>query len=130
MKIGLALGIIGVFLLFIILLFGVKAFLPKNNQVTGNTASVPTGKVQEIKLGFDFNNYKYNPETIELKKDVTTRIVGDSALKGCLTSLIIPELGVRHSFLKNKIVEFVPNKAGTFTFSCSMGMARGKVIVR
>ena len=51
-------------------------------------------------------------------------------LKGCLRSFTIPNLGIKKIFTESdNILEFMPDKKGTFGFSCSMGMGIGKLIV-
>ena len=50
---------------------------------------------------------------------------------GCSEEVVIPEFGVR-KFLpahKETVVEIQPQKAGSYEFTCGMGMLRGRLIV-
>jgi plastocyanin domain-containing protein len=85
--------------------------------------------MQIVQLSWGVLNYK--PEVIEVKAGMPVRIEGDiSRLRGCYRSFIIPSLGVVGTFSEAKpYIDFVPEKKGTFAFSCTMNMARGKIIV-
>ena len=88
-----------------------------------------TGGVQVVNLSMGSGNY--TPEVIRVKKGIPVRIVADlSKVQGCFRSFLIPQLGVRTYFSdKSDSVEFTPTEAGTFAFSCSMGMGRGTLVV-
>lgn len=111
---------------------GAASSQPSSQQVTG-AASVVEAKlvngVQEATLSWGKLNY--NPETIKAKKGVPLRITADmQRLSGCFQSFRIADLGVTKAFTENdNVIEFTPQKSGTFTFGCSMGMGAGKLIV-
>jgi plastocyanin domain-containing protein len=46
--------------------------------------------------------------------------------------LLIPDFEVKQPLpgLKETVVDFVPDKAGTFPFSCGMQMMKGTLVVR
>lgn len=87
-----------------------------------------SGDVQEVVLGM--KNYNYFPETIEVNSGQPVRVRMDSSAQGCFRDFTIRALGVK-KYLANvdDYVEFTPNKPGTYTFSCSMGMGLGTLIV-
>ena len=85
--------------------------------------------IQEVTLSWGKLNY--NPQVIIVKKDVPVRITADvNRLQGCFRSLLIQEFKVRKSFPeRDNTIEFIPNKAGDFPFSCAMGMGTGTLRV-
>lgn len=93
------------------------------------SATVNNDGVQRVSLSF--GNFNYTPDTIRVKRGVPVEITGDaSKLRGCFSSFVVPELNVWGQFTpaKNKIA-FTPSRAGTFKFSCAMGMGAGRLIV-
>ncbi len=141
MKLGMIIGIISI-LVFVTAIF----FVAKTVQgtLTGNAVAEPKEEpaggvvikngVQEVTLSYKRypEGYKFNyyPEIIEVKKNMPVRILGDNSLSGCYTSFNILGLGIQHSFLKDKVLEFTPAKTGEFTFSCAMSMGGGKLVVK
>jgi hypothetical protein len=74
----------------------------------------------------------YQPSEVKLKKGVPARlrfIRKDTG--GCSEELVIPAFGVRKALpgLTETVVEFTPDKAGTFPFTCGMGMMKGQLVV-
>ena len=73
----------------------------------------------------------YEPNVLTVKRGIPVdwRISADSFL-GCADTLILPALGVntRINPGQNR-VSFTPTQTGRFTYSCSMGMIRGTLIV-
>lgn len=120
------------------------------NSVTGNVlergtdtiqpSAEPTepspgslGNVKEVTL--QFKDYNYYPNTIEVKKGQTLRLVGDlqssNKLIGCFSYVRIPDFGVQKRLSAgDNVIEFVADKEGTFPFSCGMNMGRGQVVVQ
>lgn len=86
--------------------------------------------VQEISLTVQGGSYMPNP--IVVKKGVPVRLVADlSSVRGCASSIVIPEFNVRKSFRQgDNSVEFTPDKSGTFEFGCSMWMYTGRIVVQ
>jgi len=134
MQLGKLLGIIGIILIGIFLLVAIRNYF-SNAPVTGSGSivqDVNAGNdkdVQVVNLGI--KDYNYYPNTINLKYNVPAKIVVDTnKVKGCLQSIVIPDFGIR-KFVKanDNIISFTPNKKGTFSFSCSMGMGFGKIVV-
>ncbi|MDR3311979.1 MAG: sulfite exporter TauE/SafE family protein [Spirochaetaceae bacterium] len=52
------------------------------------------------------------------------------SINGCNNRMIIPEYGIEHRFTSgDNIIEFTPEKAGKFRYSCWMGMIRSSITV-
>jgi uncharacterized protein len=77
-------------------------------------------------------NYKgYSPNVFTLKKDVPVRwYVNVEQMTGCTNEIIIPSLKISKKLsIGQNIIEFTPTKEGNMSFSCWMGMVRGKFII-
>ncbi len=57
--------------------------------------------------------------------------IDSSQAVGCAQVLVMSEFGVRERLLPNKvnIINFTPEKKGTYKFTCNMGMTSGAFIV-
>ncbi len=125
------------FLLLVVLLAssiirGIAAEMPVREQRPSEIQPyIPESQegMQIVELSWGVLNYK--PEIIEVKANVPVRIKADmTRLRGCYRSFTIPALGVVGTFTEKKpYIDFFPTKKGEFTFSCTMNMARGKIIV-
>jgi len=52
------------------------------------------------------------------------------AINGCNRTMVIPEYGLQHEFAPGEnVLEFTPTQAGTYRYSCWMGMIRGTITV-
>jgi hypothetical protein len=74
----------------------------------------------------------YEPSEVRLKKGVPVRlrfIRKDTG--GCSEELLIPDFGVKRTLpgLGETVVEFTPDKVGTFPFTCGMKMLKGQLVV-
>ena len=107
----------------------VGAFVLVNGNVKENPdEEIKGNNIQEITLGI--KNYNYYPNTITVKEGIPVRISLDKSVTGCLRSFTIRDFGVAKVLrTPEDYIEFVPDKKGTFTFACSMGMGKGKLIV-
>jgi Ni/Co efflux regulator RcnB len=75
----------------------------------------------------------YQPASFNLRKGVPARIEFVRQVEGaCGEEIVIPEYGVKRELPLNKsvVVEFTPDKAGEYVFTCGMNMLRGKIVVR
>ena len=132
MQSGKLLGIIGIILISVFLLVSIRNYFSWNSintNVIGEVGANDNSNGQVIELGM--KNYNYYPNTINLKYNVPAKIVVDTnQVKGCLKSIVIPDFGIRKLVTdRDNVISFTPNKKGTFSFSCSMGMGFGKIIV-
>ena len=73
----------------------------------------------------------YSPDVLTVVQGVPVEwsVFGGKNL-GCANTLILPAFGV-NTYIKSGMntVRFTPTKTGRFTYSCSMGMIRGTMIV-
>ena len=87
------------------------------------------GGVQEVAITVKGG---YEPATVRVRHGQPVRLVFDrQETSSCSEEVVVGEFGIR-KFLpafKKTIVEFTPRKAGTYDFSCGMGMLHGKLIV-
>jgi len=116
--------------LAIILLAGGYFMLGSSSSqgsVTGNVIAAG-GQVQEVVLGM--KDYNYYPDTVTVEAGKTVRISLDESVYGCFRDFTIREFGIQEYLVTPEdVVEFVPEKKGTYTFACSMGMGTGRLIV-
>ena len=74
----------------------------------------------------------YTPSVINATAGTPLRIVFDrKETSGCSEEVTIPAFGIR-AFLKanaKTTVEITPTTAGTYEFTCGMGMLRGRIVV-
>ena len=124
-----------VLIISVLTVLGLFAFA--SNKMVGNTDSTPLtgavvsqGQAQDVKLSFINYNYVLEPST--LKAGVPVRMEVDmSTVYGCMRDVRIPAFGVS-KYVKegDNVIEFTPNKAGTFNIACSMNMGRGTFTVK
>ncbi|MBS3174458.1 cupredoxin domain-containing protein [Candidatus Woesearchaeota archaeon] len=127
MKNKLSLYIIGILVIIVI----ASHFMLRNNEnnITGNTTATTSNEsIQKIVIGM--KNYNYYPNVIKVKSGIPVSISLDKSVDGCFRDLTIRKLGI-HKYLRTSkdTIEFIPAKAGEYTFACSMGMGTGKLIV-
>lgn len=116
-------------LLAIIISACIILFLTTNKSETKNYDDNST-EVQIVKLYLSGGKYILDPP--EIKKDIKVRLIGDiSKLPGCSRAIVIPEFGVSKVLSSSSnVVEFMPDKIGTFNIACSMNMYSGQITVR
>lgn len=75
----------------------------------------------------------YSPNVIEAKKGQKLKInfKRDEDVS-CSEYVVMPDFKVRKRLpaFETTVVEFTPEKEGEYEFTCSMGMYRGKIIVK
>ncbi len=97
---------------------------PPISQTTASSAQ----EAQNIVISE--KNFNYYPQTIRVKEGQLVRISLDSSVGGCLRSFTIPAFGVQKNLATPQdVIEFTPDKKGTFKFACSMNMGTGTLIV-
>ena len=117
-----------IFAFLIIIAGGIFLFTKgeAKQDITGNV--IANNEIQKITLGI--KNYNYYPNTIKVKAGIPVRINLDESVRGCYRSFVIRDFGIaKRLATPEDYVEFIPSKKGTYTFACSMGMGRGKIIV-
>mgnify|MGYP001189966961 CR=1 FL=1 len=100
-------------------------FAPKSAA----TAQSAADGTQEVTIGVEGG---YSPSEVRVRKGSAVRLVFDRKEKSpCSEELVISELGVRR-FLKpfeKTAIEFTPQQAGSYEFTCGMNMLRGRIVV-
>ncbi len=88
-----------------------------------------TGAVQELTITVKGS---YDPPTVRVRRGTPVRLVFDrQETSSCSEEVVLPDFKIRR-FLpahQRTAVEFTPDKAGSFDFTCGMGMLHGKVVV-
>ena len=112
-------------------LFGLNyfdRFFLKNNEEKVNV-KVVSGK-QVIEMTVDSSGY--SPNFFVVKKDAPVKwvIYGKNVL-GCQGYFVVPLLGISQALKEGEnVFEFDPKNFSEISFSCGMGMFRGKIIIK
>lgn len=104
--------------------------LSTTKSLTGNTISnIVNSNVQEINMNIDSSGY--SPNSFVLKKGVPVKWnVNINQLTGCNKEIIAKDFAIDKVLKEGaNLIEFTPDKTGTFTFSCGMGMLRGSFLI-
>lgn len=117
-----------------IILVGGFVFVNAGSKgVTGNVindeGNVIQGDMQRVVLSQDGFNY----EDVEVKAGQPISLSADSSVRGCLRSVVFNFDGKKYSkYLKSEseVLELPALKKGSYTFSCTMGMGFGKLVVK
>lgn len=98
-------------------------------STTKSAVSTLSKNTQIVKLSVSGGNYVLVPST--LKKDVPVRLEADlSKMQGCSRAVVISAFNVnKYLTAEDSVIEFTPDKAGTFNIACSMNMYRGTFTV-
>ena len=92
-------------------------------------AAAGLGGVQEVTIAVRGG---YEPAHVRVKAGAPVRLVFDrQETSGCSEEVVLPEFGIRR-FLppyQKTAVEFTPERAGSFDFTCGMSMLRGRLTV-
>lgn len=106
---------------------------PKDSQAAAASKAPPApakaDAVQEVTITVAGG---YEPSQVQLKKGVPARLrFLRKETSGCSAELLIPDFGVKQALvaLSETVVEFTPDKAGTFPFTCGMRMLKGQLVV-
>ncbi|MEX1257769.1 MAG: cupredoxin domain-containing protein [Gemmatimonadota bacterium] len=92
-------------------------------------AGVGAGGVQEVEIVVQGG---YEPSQVRVRRGIPVRLVFDRReTSGCSEEIVLPAFGIR-KFLpahSRTAVEFTPESAGEFDFTCGMSMLRGRLTV-
>jgi plastocyanin domain-containing protein len=100
-------------------------FLGERQQVR----AVSTGGVQQVQVRVKGG---YEPDVIVVEKGRPVRLdFYRDETSGCSDTVVFGDFGIARPLaaFKTTSVEFTPDKAGEFTFTCGMNMLRGRLIV-
>jgi plastocyanin domain-containing protein len=92
-------------------------------------ANVESAGIQEIKVTVKGG---YSPDVIVVKKNIPVRInFYRDETADCSDTIVFGDFKIRKPLpaFKTTPIEFTPKKSGEYTFTCGMGMMRGKLIV-
>lgn len=92
-------------------------------------AEVTGSGVQEIKITVKGG---YSPDVILVKRGIPVKLdFYRDETASCSDQVIFGDFGIARDLPPHKTtaIEFTPEKAGEFTFTCGMNMLRGKLIV-
>jgi plastocyanin domain-containing protein len=101
-------------------------FFGPRERVAATTAA---GGVQEIQVTVKGG---YAPDVIVVKQNRPVRLdFYRDETASCSEQVRFPDFGIARDLpaFKTTPVEFTPDKAGEFTFTCGMNMMRGKLVV-
>lgn len=98
-------------------------------QAQGTTQTAMEGGVQVVRSTLSSGRY---PD-IAVQAGVPVKWIIDApegSINGCNNRMILPAYGIEHKFVVGEnVVEFTPDKAGKFAYSCWMGMIRATITV-
>ena len=112
----------GIFLIALVLwyFFGERAKVSAEENESG---------VQEIGITVKGG---YSPDVVVVKQGIPVKLnFYRDETSSCSEQVIIGDLGIARDLpaFKTTAVEFTPQKAGEFSFTCGMNMLHGKLIV-
>ncbi|MDP9179004.1 MAG: cupredoxin domain-containing protein [Gemmatimonadota bacterium] len=93
------------------------------------SAAVTDAGVQEVKITVKGG---YSPDVIVVKRGVPVKLdFFRDETASCSDQVIFGDFGIARDLApyKTTSIEFTPDKAGEFTFTCGMNMLRGKLVV-
>lgn len=88
------------------------------------------GKTQKIEIEVIGG---YTPSVISLIKNRPTRLIFyRQENSSCSEEVVLSDFKIRKKLpaFQKTVIEFTPDKAGEFEFTCGMGMLHGKIIVQ
>lgn len=74
----------------------------------------------------------YSPSLVSLIKNRPTRLIFHrQETSSCSEEVVLPDFKIRKKLpaFQKTVIEFTPDQAGEFEFTCGMGMLHGKIIV-
>lgn len=93
-------------------------------------ASFEEKNLQEVKITVKGG---YTPDVIVVRKGIPVRLnFYRDETSDCSDTVVFGDFNIRKPLpaFKTTAVEFTPDREGEYTFTCGMGMLKGKLIVR
>ena len=92
-------------------------------------STITKANIQEVVMTVDYKGY--SPNVFTIKKGVPVKwTINVKQMTGCTNEIIVPDLGIKKKLqYGTNVIQFTPTKVGDLSFSCWMGMVRGKFIV-
>lgn len=135
------LKVAGILIIFFVLYnlnfqFGLTNYLTAKEQTVDHTSQIGTGvdkDAQLIKAVYSQSN-DIQPSTFEVKvgQPVRFEVAALDDGTGCMSTIMIPGLWNNPQPLRKGqtiVMEFTPQKTGTFQITCAMGVPRGAITV-
>jgi plastocyanin domain-containing protein len=99
--------------------------------VAGRQASeavTDAGGVQEVRIRVAGG---YDPAHVRVKRGPIRLVFDRQETSGCSEEVVLPEFGIRRYLPAHEetVIEFTPERAGRYEFTCGMSMLRGSVTV-
>ena len=92
-------------------------------------ATVQSSRIQEVNVVVKGG---YSPDVIVVKRGIPVRIkFYRDETADCSDTIVFGDFNIRKPLpaFKTTLIDFTPEKPGVYTFTCGMGMMRGKLIV-
>lgn len=98
------------------------------DDVSGSKIVIQDGK-QVVEMSVLYSGFE--PSVLPIKKNIPVKwVIRGEEVTGCTNEIIVPDLDIRQDIQSGEnIVEFTPKESGTISFSCWMGMVKGKFVV-
>lgn len=108
-----------------------KATPQAQGQETAKATPQPISLAQVQEISSKITRYGYPAITVKAGIPVKWTLSADKgALNGCNSALVIPEYNIQKALeVGDNIIEFTPERTGTFTYTCWMGMIRSTIQV-
>jgi plastocyanin domain-containing protein len=93
-----------------------------------STAAVGAGGVQEVRIRVAGG---YDPAHVRVRRGPVRLVFDRQETAGCSEEVVLPDLGIRRYLPAHEetVIEFTPERAGRYEFTCGMSMLRGSITV-
>ncbi len=105
-----------------------SAVITASAEQNADQSARPKG-VQKVRTTLESG--RYSPITVTAGTPVEWTIdAPEGSINGCNNRMVIPAYGIEHAFtLGENVIRFTPDKAGTYPYSCWMGMITSTITV-
>jgi plastocyanin domain-containing protein len=115
----------------VVILFLVSAICITSNVQAQRRTKRKTAPIQRVTVALTETGYQ--PASFRLRRGVPAQVTFIRKVSAtCGTQIVVPEYDIKRDLPLNEsvLVEFTPNKSGTLTFSCGLGMLHGSLVVQ
>ena len=108
-------------------------FSPKENRkMQADNANIAVEKNGVQYVSSTLESGQYPDITVKAGEPVEWTITAsEKNINGCNYKILLQDFNQEHTFESGKnVIKFTPEKAGTYTYSCWMGMITGKIYVK